>query len=269
MSTAKKNATAEAPATPLVNLFGYLRDLFQTAQPSLDFTYEAGYRKTRHRDWWELSLLQQLAQNDNPALQLQFQKPEQALLVLHRSRPVDPPKLPEQLEGWVQIETDPQGQTSVVPITEASSSFTADPERIRIYREFAGRVDGKPLAEVQDLYIPKAIDGWVSFEQEDGRLRVQPIQQAKELFTALPLREELRQAYERALRKHQAEHGNVEALIQLYDGLHSLYYDLKAHPDRKLYLSFGLLSGGEEKNAYRNFLFHVPLQLKLEKQSIR
>ncbi|MFK7926286.1 MAG: AAA family ATPase, partial [Bacteroidia bacterium] len=269
MSAAKKTTAIEAPSTPLVNLFGYLRDLFQTSQPSLDFTYEAGYRKSRHRDWWELSLLQQLAQNENPALQLQFEQSEQALLVLHRTSPATPPKLPEQLEGWVNIETDSSGVPSVTALAEASCSFTADPERMRIYREFAGRVDGKPLEEVQNLKVPKILDGWVNFQQRNERLQVQPNNQAMEKFTTLPLREELRIAYQRALRKHHQEHGNASALIQLYDGLHALYYDLKAHPDRRLSLSFGLLTGGSGEHAYRNFLFHVPLQLKLEKQTIR
>lgn len=56
---------------------------------------------------------------------------------------------------------------------------------------------------------------------------------------------------------------------QIYEQLHTLYYELKSRDNKALYLSFGLLNGRIGDEVYRNFIFHVPLRMSVRAQVLK
>lgn len=78
-----------------------------------------------------------------------------------------------------------------------------------------------------------------------------------------------RQAHEQALRDYQRKYALPLEVNACYDALHSLYYELRGRTGKRLHLSLGLVSGEIGGQTYRNFLFHVPLRLRLRNHEIR
>ena len=74
---------------------------------------------------------------------------------------------------------------------------------------------------------------------------------------------------EQAKIEYQKKYALPLEVNECYDALHSLYYELRGRTGRRLHLSFGLLEGEIGGRPYRNFLFHIPLRLKLKNQEIR
>jgi hypothetical protein len=78
-----------------------------------------------------------------------------------------------------------------------------------------------------------------------------------------------RREYEQALRDYQRKYALPLEVNACYDALHALYYELRGRVGKRLHLSMGLVSGTIGGKVYRNFLFHVPLRLKLKNHEIR
>ncbi|MEO0472209.1 MAG: AAA domain-containing protein, partial [Bacteroidota bacterium] len=263
MRTAKKRKP-ESPAanqtTPLVNLFAYIRDLFNTAEPKLRFDQNAA----RNKDWWLMHDWVQLSGTEqHPDFDLQFDHPDQPLLTLKRSESSTPPTIPTALQGWLDI--DPEAEDAVRSKSKTEVSFTSDPERVRIFRDFQSQIQGKPLDEVQNLSIPSILNQWIDLRAEKGKVWVHPIEKGEEDFGAMELRRDLLTSYKRNYAEFQQLEGPRQRINAVYDALHTAYYELKAQTDKRLFLSFGLLSG----KGYRNFLFHIPLRLELQQQELR
>ena len=81
-------------------------------------------------------------------------------------------------------------------------------------------------------------------------------------------RKELLIAFSRQFQQFEEETYPLIQLNKVYDDLHNLVYSLQAKPDRQICLSFGLVSGKIGGENYRNFLFHIPLKINLQKQII-
>lgn len=75
--------------------------------------------------------------------------------------------------------------------------------------------------------------------------------------------------YNAALKEYNQKYGTHLAVNACYDALHSMYYELRGRSNKRLYLSFGLVTGQIGEQPYRNFLFHIPLRIKLKNHEIR
>ncbi len=75
--------------------------------------------------------------------------------------------------------------------------------------------------------------------------------------------------YEKAQKAYQTKYALHIQVNECYDALHSLCYELRSRTGKRLHLSFGLVHGMIGGTAYKNFLFHVPLRLKLKNHEIR
>lgn len=78
-----------------------------------------------------------------------------------------------------------------------------------------------------------------------------------------------RKEYEQAIREYQKKYALQLEINACYDALHALYYELRGRAGKRLHLSLGLVSGEIGGKTYRNFLFHVPLRLRLRSHEIR
>ena len=75
--------------------------------------------------------------------------------------------------------------------------------------------------------------------------------------------------YTLALKEYRHKYALHLGVNACYDALHSLYYELRGRSNKRLYLSFGLVTGLIGERPYRNFLFHIPLRIKLKNHEIR
>ncbi|MEZ4773269.1 MAG: AAA domain-containing protein [Bacteroidia bacterium] len=135
-------------ATPLVNLFAYIRDLFTNTRPSLRFDTDP------HSPAWLLANLASLAADPqlSTAISCQWKDNDQPVLKIQR--------VENQL-------------------------FEQSSERICLFDELLSQVNGKPLEEVQHLTFPPQLDNWVSISVQDGLVLVEKIAEANGFATTL------------------------------------------------------------------------------------
>ena len=270
MNSAHKLPINPEQATPLVNLFAYIRDLFNTSQPVLRFDQDPRNPQSRNLQWWALDDLFSLQSPDHDDIfKLQFENPDQPILRIKRTDPVAAPEVPEALKGWVKIDRKPGQEASLQFLPKKKTRFHENPKRVEAFRLFQQEVDGKEIEIIKDISIPSVLDGWLDLKEEDGILRVAALNSAEEKFLADELRVELAKSYQRKLKSHFNQFSKTEQLNRVYEALHTLYYELKAEAERRFSLSFGLVVAGEGKHRYENFLFHLPLRIELERQEIR
>ncbi|MEM7370025.1 MAG: AAA domain-containing protein [Bacteroidota bacterium] len=246
--------------TPLVNLFGYIRDLFTTAKSSLRYDGE------QNQGAWSLHELSQL--NSSSLLSCQWVNPARPVLSIRRGESISVPKLPEDLQAWVTIEQHASQLPQIHPVSKRTVNFEDSATRIQTYRQFFQQVHGKELEHVQHVQIPSVIERWTQVSVVDGKVLLSKNDTGEERFEESELRQELLLAYKRSLLSCQEESANLFQINHTYDALHDLFYALKAKPDRQICLSFGLVSGKIGGKIYRNFLFHIPLKLSLHKQTL-
>ncbi|MDX2247967.1 MAG: AAA domain-containing protein [Bacteroidia bacterium] len=149
-NAASKSLSIPPSATPLVNLFAYIRDLFTNTRPSLRFDSDP------HSPFWPLAQLAALA--DQPplsaSLTCQWKDTAQPILKIQRVE---------------------------------NQTFEQNSERIRIFDELFLQVNDKPLEEVQHLSFPPELDAWVSVSLHEGRVQLEKRTTANDFSSALNL----------------------------------------------------------------------------------
>lgn len=264
LSPAKKPALNHD--IPLANLFSYIRDLFHTSDPVFRFEEEGNSKKVRNESWWSLADWQTLAEAGH--MEFQWQSSDHPILSLHRADLPPLPPVPEDLQGWVSQTEEFGSLPKLVAIQQKTVPFAANPKRMTAYRAFHLRVHDRPVAEVQDLSIPAILNNWVEITTEHDIVKVEVAKEGIERFQDDDLRQELLTAYDRVHGEHFQKHAQASLVNQLFDALHAAHYELKAHSEQRLFLSFGLLTGKMGDESYRNFLFHIPLRLEIKKQEL-
>ncbi|MEL6698784.1 MAG: AAA family ATPase [Bacteroidota bacterium] len=252
--------SSHTPATPLVNLFAYIRDLFHTAQPERFFDVVDGKKQDSH--WFVVSDILTLTESKGLLpLEWQAQNPDKPILTIKRMEGAEKLYIPPILKEW--IFQDAKG--SWCHREEIETSFSSEALRVKVYESFAKQIAGKALDEVSDLIIPETIEAWVELSEEEGKIHVEHQEAISAKFADDPERV--------ALWSEFQTQKNTEAyttkLNGIYDKLHSWLYQLKSQPDFQIFFSFGLLQGGTGKNAYKNYLFHIPLKIELARQEIK
>jgi len=253
-----------APNIPLANLFAYIRDLFHTAQPELHFDdTDLSRQKVNH--WIALQDIHFLRDQALANLQWQSDSPEKPLLSLKRIHVQDLPPLPKALEAWIKVSQEGK----ITKNKWAEAKFSSSPERVKAFEDFYKNVHGKKLDQVQDVSIPEELTNWISIDQKGDKVIVEKIEKGEEKFEANPQREVLLKAYKCNLSQLDQSRENQQRSNDFYDTIHDWHYRLKAQPELQLFLSFGLFQGGSGKNSYKNYLFHIPLKLELNRQELR
>ncbi|MEL6847894.1 MAG: AAA domain-containing protein, partial [Bacteroidota bacterium] len=268
MESAIRKEQHLAPAIPLVNLFAYIRDLFQTHTGTPSFRDAAGMKY-----WWPLAewtqLQEELEQKEKKAFQFQWHNPDQPLLRLKRLPAAEAPKVPKDLQAWVRIFEGRDGQPQLQVLPQVSVKFTDQPARKSAFRRFQKQIKGKTVEAVSSLPIPIELQGWINMEVVDEKLQISPIEQQDEPLEADSLRRELWEAFQRVFDAYQATQKRVFTINHLFDELHAAFHEYQSAEDIQISLSFGLLSGILADAPFHQFLFQAPLKLSLEKQEIR
>lgn len=262
----QKNISSSAPVTPLVNLFAYIRDLFTTVKGSLRFDESDA-------QWWPLEQLIAISHDkqvmDREQFHFQWKNAEKALLSIRRGEAQDLPDAPAELKDWIEVLEEPGQSPRLIRKEKKLSKFEEVGSRIKAFRSFKKQVDGKSLDDLAGIYIPPSLNPWISLNQEDDKVYVSKVAEAEEQFGDDELRKELFASYERNFSKHQQGQAHFHQINRIYDALHDLFFQLQSAQDRQITLSFGLVSGEIGGEKYRNYLFHLPLKLSLEKQELR
>ncbi len=266
MTTSPKKLPTLNHDIPLANLFAYIRDLYHTSDPEYRFEEEGKSRKVRNQSWWSLADWQKLT--DAGQIECQWESPDHPILSLHRVELPPLPPVPEDLQGWVS-QSEVFGELpTLLPIREKRVPFNSQPSRVSAYRAFFQQVHDQPVEAVADLSVPEILNNWVAIHVQNGKACVELMEEGTEYFEEDDLRQELLTAYSRVYREHFEKHARAAWVNQLFDALHAAHFELKAYPEKRLFLSFGLLCGTLGNEAYRNFLFHIPLRLQINKQEL-
>lgn len=261
---ARKIKKSLAPAqTPLVNLFAYIRDLFTTTRPRLRYDDSDSH-------FWLLEEISNLAalSATTTLVSCQWNDPTLPLIQLQRGESLAAPSVPAELLDWLSIGEAEGKLPEILPVQKKTVAFESNPERIAAFREFSKRINGKSLDEVQNLTVPAILDAWVEIGVEEGLVQANHKETIEERLQDDEHRYQLFLSYSRSFRKFQESAAGTLKINRIYDEIHDLFYSLKAQPDRQISLSFGLISGNIGGENYRNFLFHIPLKLILEKQTL-
>ncbi|MDW3649520.1 MAG: AAA domain-containing protein [Bacteroidia bacterium] len=261
----QNHKAASDTATPLVNLFAYIRDLFTTVKGGLRFDEDKN-------QWWALEDLLNITTDkaviDREQFHFQWKNAEKPLLILKRGEADEMADAPKELRDWIEVVEEGGKAVQLIKKESKHSKFEEVASRMKAFREFKKQVDGKSLEEVSTLTLPPALNPWISLSQEDGKIYVNKVEEAEEKFGDDELRKEMFASYERNFNKHHQGQANFLQINNIYDALHDLYFQMQTSQDRQLTLSFGLVSGKIGGKEYHNFLFHLPLTLSLEKQEL-
>lgn len=266
MSTSPARKSSLNHDIPLANLFAYIRDLYHTSDPVFRFEEEGKSKKVRNQSWWALADWQRLSETGQ--IDFQWQSPDHPILSVQRLPVPEHPPLPADLTDWVSL-TESFGEApELVRIQERMVPFDSNPKRLGLFRDFHLQIHRKTVEEVGDLRIPDLLQNFVDIRIEDGVVFVEALQEGKERFEEDDLREELLIAATRVHAEHYEAHSRSLMVNQLFDALHAAHFELKAHGEQRLFLSFGLVQGKLGEESYRNFLFHIPLRLEIKKQEL-
>lgn len=245
----------------LVNLFAYLRDLFDLSEPLTQFDPDGQGRDLR---WWALADLLDwpLEGEAHKCLVMNFKQADKPLLTLRRPTLPTWPELPHELQGWAWIEDEQLLRKDAQP-----EAFDVDPQRVAAYTRFYQQVNGQPIAQVGNLDIPPALDAWLTFDATaEDTVQIGHQAERAQPFAADPQRVEAWEAFLPRFEATRQIRATLTRLQALYDGLHRSHFE--SAEQQPLALSFGLLSGGHEAARYRHFLFHVPLTLHVQQGEI-
>ncbi len=261
MNTASSIPAFQGNHMPLSNLFAYIRDLFDTTDPIYRF------RDTKQVHW-KLEDWSTIASSQSPdIINIQWSDPYLPWLTLQKTALAEV-TVPAEIAHWVAIIDHPHAPSTLSRRKEIVIKFEQDSDRVDAFDAFAPRIQGKSLEEVREVEIPDILRGWIDLSLVDEQISIQRKDRI-EKFDADDHRVQMVETFERVFNNNQQQNWYAAQINELYESLHTLYYELTSHPQAQLYLSFGMVSGEIGGEKYQNHLFHFPLQLKLTKQQIR
>ena len=260
MNPARSDSNTADPSTPLSHLFLYIRDLFHTGEPILDF-------RSQGLPHWELAKLSSWTDHiPEEQLVIQHKDLTQPLLRIQMGEQ-EAITIPPELEEWVELIDSKSGPQTLRIHPERIHSFEHEESRIEALKRFKEKVEGKRVEEVGEESIPDELRGWIHIRLENEHLRVDQ-QDFSEQLEADPHRVEMLDMFKRVFHQRAENNWRIRQANDLYERLHTLFYEIKSQSHNNLFLSFGLLSGNIGGKAYQNFLFHLPLSIQLSQQSL-
>jgi signal recognition particle GTPase len=261
----------------LQNVFGYLRDLYHTGSPIWNFEQEPNNTKTIDRDYFTLQSLEKLAdlakKERYNELSLDWaQLPDAAFLRIKRIV-VPEIKLPIDLEGWVVLPKNPTEKpltpTKIVQKVHKLVPFAQSAARVKAFQETVtteGHLSVSPPREGQGEALPDVLKGWVTIQGNEYK-KIE-YNDETELFEQNTVRVAAFARFEIEFKRFYEIYWTAICINRLYDTIHSLYYDLRGKENKRLFISFGLVTGKIGNIFYRNFIFNIPLRLTLKNQEI-
>lgn len=264
-------STEEIIQTPLQNLFYYIRDLYNISEECYNFEKEKNNHKSEGVHYWTLNHLIELAyqclKNERPEFQVGASSPldiSSTILEVRRVPIPAEPSPPPELEDWVLIDrTTPIPTFSFLDELPRMEGFEQSGERVKAFQA----LERQPEALFPEEVLPSVLKGWVGIRE--GKLQKVKGKKVVLKFDDDPERVSKGKAYREQFWSYHNDYALPLQINMVFDALHTLYYELKAKDNKRLYLSFGLVQGIIGEVHYRNFLFHVPLKLSLKKQTLK
>jgi len=239
----------------------YIRDLYDLSSSYPDFLKEAGNPKSWGKTAWSIAdlmnlkaqcgtkfanefvLLPELSPDaPRPSIRNKSELAESvADLLLRISRPaMEAEPLPDpRLEPWLDVKR-PYKQPPVVNyLDKVAVNPPPEPEE-----DQADGADGVVVAPE-----PAVEPEW-------------------DYYSNHPELAEPFAAYKQAMESYYQRNIVAVQLADLYDNLHTLYYDIKGNANKGVVLSFGLADVKMGEVRYRNYLFQVPLIISLKSHKI-
>lgn len=269
--------------TPLRNLFAYIRDLYNAVEPVLEFEKEPQNPKIINSTYWTLEKLLELCESAKQKsvadFQLQINIPAEPILKIKRIIIPSEPKIPDELSEWIVISKS----TDQIPalnkkdtIKRENVIFGNSPKRVKEFDNFkqkCQKYSGQKslFNDIVDIKIPAILKSWITVKQINGELLVSKIDFGTEVeeFEDNQERGNLFNQFQKDFNNYYETYWISIKINKVYDALHTLNYDLKGRDNKKLYISFGLLSGKIGGKTYKNFLFNIPLKISLRNQEIK
>lgn len=253
--------------TPLQNLFFYIRDLFNTSDYCYDFEKEKNNEKSEEKNYWKIgkliSLSQKCEQKNIKEFSFPIENTEYILKVKRIAIPTEP-HLPFDLNDWAitNRSTDIPTVTFKTQV-ETLEKFENSDKRIKDLE----RYKEQSQTSLFEQTLPPSLDGWINFVNNQPV----PIKEKKTvvLFSDNESRVKQAEKYKKEFDEFHTKYEVPFKTNKVYDALHTLHYELKGRDNRRLYISFGLVSGKIGNQSYRNFLFNVPLKIILKNQEIK
>ena len=259
MNTASISSISLGGKPSILNLFAYIRDLYQNSDPQ---TFDASLHHS-----WSLQDWFSYAQANNDAFKLDLRESQANFLQINHQE-VAELITPDALKEWVIIL---EGAAGTAPIlqhrTERIEKFESSEERETAFNKFEEEVQGQALHRIANKEIPALLRDWIDVEVKEDKVFINR-KDKKILFEADDLRVQMYQAYARVFRQYFEENWYLNQTNSLYQELHQTYFELKAQPQKQLFFSFGLIYGKIGEKTYSDYLYHIPLSLKLVQQSL-
>lgn len=256
--------------TPLQNLFYYIRDLYNTSDPSYDFEKEASNSKTEDGNYWKISKLISLAKQCEQkkinefsfAVGMKIDIVDYVLKVKRIPIPTEP-KVPFDITDWTILNRSLNVPTvSFKKEIEVIEKFEKSEQRIKDLEKYKQQSQ----SALFNLTLPPSLDGWIDLS--DNKIFQKTEKKVIVLFPDNEDRVRTANNFENEFTEYHAKYETPLKTNKVYDALHTLHYELKGKDTKRLYISFGLICGKIGNQNYRNFLFNVPLKLSLRSQEI-
>ncbi len=252
--------------TPLQNLFFYIRDLFNTSDYCYDFEKEKGNEKSEDKNYWKIAKLISLSKKceKKQIKEFSFQtgSTEYVIKIKRIAIPTEP-EMPFELYEWAVIDRFSDiPSVSFKTQLEKSEKFENSDQR----KKDLEKLSAQSHISLFEPSLPPSLVDWIKFENN----KPVPIGEKKTIVLFSDNDSRIKQAgkYKKDFDEFHIKYELPFKTNKLYDALHTLHYELKAKENRRLYLSFGLISGKIGNQNYRNFLFNVPLKISLKSQEI-
>ncbi len=257
--------------TPLQNLFYYIRDLYNTTDTCFDFEKDKNNPKSKNINFWEFGELLPLAKKCEQKKISEFAlaidnnlNPLDFLLKLKRIAIPEEPKKPNELENWVYI--DRSKQIPQIIIKEEIEIIEKFEQSIKRVNDFEKHKE-QSVTSLFDLPLPESLFNWVDIV--DNKLTHKSEKKVNKNLADNPTIQSIAIIYQKEFTEYYEKFELPFKTNRIYDSLHTLYYELKGKDNKRIYISFGLISGRIGNQDYNNFLFNVPLKLSLKNQEFK
>lgn len=270
--------TIEENNVPLRNLFCYIRDLYNTAEPVYNFEKESQNPKVRNSTYWHICDLLKLynitKKKGIQEFQLQLEDDSEPIIKLKRTV-IPELRIPDEINEWVVINDNggtPPTLLKKDTLERHNVPFEKSIKRVEEYNSHKEFTENTSLiTSEKDITTPSLLKGWVRYENEDGKLVVRKEFYGTEVekFDNDKNRTKVFNTFKKDFDDYYNKYFIPLKLNKVYDSFHTLQYELKGKDTKKLYISFGLISGKIGGETYRNFLFNIPLRISLKSQEIK